>query len=280
MHLKEIIKKLARESSVFRQALNENNVQKIWEEKMNTEMIRQVWTVGLKEKTLLLETSSSGWNQQLVFMKKEIIEKMSQAGISVNAVSWKQVHSRSHDAADENEENEKSTKSIVVRPWKVEAVNSFETRLMHMEYYAKEYAQEWQAQGLMQCTSCGRHFNVRRQTGICILCTQKNNESKENKIKNLLKEVPWIKPSEAMSEMNISEQEFEQVKEKVMAQMRDRFIQGMYEYEKTREAVTKRSVEKLFIDYTLLKTSLTPDLINDKIIEQAVGPKVFKKIVK
>jgi hypothetical protein len=189
--------------------------------------------------------------------------------------------------AEESLESKKSKKQMTVRPWQVqlnpsptEGDKNFETRLMFMEYYAKEYAELWQSQDLLKCTSCGRRFNIRKQTGVCVLCAQKNNETKENKIKNLLKDAPWIKPEEAMAEINISEDEFSRLKEKMMAEIRDRFVQGIYEYEKTRDLVTRRSVEKHFIDYTLLKTSLTPDVINDKIIEQAVGPKFYKKISK
>jgi hypothetical protein len=284
MHLKDIIEELARSSSVFRQALNQNQIQKVWQKVMDPEMAKQVWVAGLQElkghNTLLLETNSAGWGQQLVFMKKEIIEKMSSQGIKINAVSWQQVTGNA-----QAEESEVKKQTITVRPWQVRAdfeqkEKNFETRLMFMEYYANEYAELWQSQGLLKCSSCGRRFNVRKQTGICVLCAQKNNETKENKIKNLLKDAPWIKPEEAMAEINISEDEFSRQKEKMMAEIRDRFVQGIYEYEKTRDLVTRRSVEKHFIDYTLLKTALTPDVINDKIIEQAVGPKIYKKISK
>jgi len=281
MHLKEIIEELARGSSVFRQALNQNQLQKTWQKMMDAEMAKQVWVSGLQDlngqKTLLLETNSAGWSQQLVFMKKEIIEKMTGAGIKINAVSWQQVTTRS-----EPEVQEPSPKTITVRPWQVQLgkEKNFEARLLFMEYYAREYAEIWQSQGLLKCSSCGRRFNIKKQTGVCVLCAQKNNETKENKIKNLLKDAPWIKPEEAMAEINISEDEFSRLKEKMMAEIRDRFVQGIYEYEKTRDLVTRRSIEKHFIDYTLLKTSLTPDVINDKIIEQAVGPKFYKKISK
>jgi len=281
MHLKDIIEELARSSSVFRQALNQNQIQKVWQKAMDSEMAKQVWVAGLQElkgqNTLLLETNSAGWGQQLVFMKKEIIEKMAQAGIKVHAVSWQQVTTR-----PESETQDPLPKTMTVRPWQVQLgkEKNFEARLLFMEYYAKEYAELWQSQGLLKCSSCGRRFNVRKQTGVCVLCAQKNNETKENKIKNLLKDAPWIKPEEAMAEINISEDEFSRHKEKMMAEIRDRFVQGIYEYEKTRDLVTRRSIEKHFIDYTLLKTSLTPDVINDKIIEQAVGPKFYKKISK
>lgn len=284
MHLKEIIEEMARGSSVFRLALNQNKIQKIWQKVMDPEMAKQVWVAGLKEAkgqiTLQLETSSAGWNQQLVFMKKEIIEKMTSAGMKIHAVSWQQVTGSTRET-----EEETKPVTMTVRPWQVKADSgikqkNFETRLMFMEYYSKEYAELWQSQGLLKCSSCGRRFNVRKQTGICVLCAQKNNETKENKIKNLLKDAPWIKPEEAMAEINISEDEFSRLKEKMMAEIRDRYMQGIYEYEKTKDLVTRRSVEKHFIDYTLLKTALTPDVINDKIIEQAVGPKIYKKISK
>jgi hypothetical protein len=282
MHLKEIIEELARSSGIFRQALNQNHLQKMWQEVMDPEIAKQVWVSGLQEvkdqKTLLLETNSAGWGQQLVFMKKEIIEKMNHRGIKINAVSWQQVTAR----PDPETPPVEARQAVTVRPWQVQLGKdkNFETRLMFMEYYAKEYAELWQSQGLLKCSSCGRRFNIKKQTGLCVLCSQKNSDTKENKIKNLLKEVPWIKPDEALSEINVSEEEFQRLKEKMMAEMRDRYMQGIYEYEKTRDLVTRRSAEKLFIDYTLLKTALTPDMINDKIIEQAVGPKIYKKISK
>src|SRR5690606_22112295 len=135
-------------------------------------MTRHVRVSDLKENTLFLETNHTGWNQQMVFMKTEILEKLKSEGIlKINC-------QLSLSGFREDLAEEAPPKPILVRPYHIES----DDPLVAMQFYSAELQRHWEQSGFLKCSRCGRQFNIKRQSDSCVLCDQKLNETKKNKL--------------------------------------------------------------------------------------------------
>jgi len=271
--LREIIGNIANQNKVIEQGWQMARLQKDWAQIIGGELAQQCLPEKIAQKTLWLSTSSPAWGQQLHFYQTQLLEKVNvylkrRVVERIYLVSGERTKDKAEEAAERlplsdveivqkraelGELKDEGLRESLARLW-AKAVRFFKQR----------------PQGLV-CKKCGQAYRGTHPK-LCQTCEEDVRQAKKRKVAGLLSETPWATFSSLKTELkSIGEDSFLEIKDELRRRKHDTVLRGIFNYLDRPEPRNKSRLQQQILEYVELRSGLTPDKINDKIIQETLG---------
>lgn len=269
----QILKRLIKGNGAFYEELKLLKLQEHWPE-IAGPLQQYAEITGYKNNTLYLDAASSSWAQQLVFYKQTIIEKYS-AACSLKITDVRVSSTGKINLVKREEEFESTEEALLNKEDLFEEIQDEKIAGRLKEIFNK--AQKIHKKDRRKhCVVCGLKQEGNRL--ICFKCHDKKLTLSKNIIREYLLEAPWSRYSDINKDLpGISEEEYHAVKEQLIRQRADELTKFRFN-QKNSSTKAKKQFQETALFYTMLRTGLTPDKINDIILKEHMGDKVYNAL--
>jgi hypothetical protein len=277
--IKEIIEKISQKNPIVQRGQFLAKLENKWPDIIGAKLAAQCNPEKIQNNILWLSTASAVWNQQIYFYHRQIIDK-------INKYFQKNIISEIRCLSTKMEKVKKGAarKRISVLPAELKENETFfkeelkedhlRASLTRIFCKAKKLEKNYKYRTQI-CERCGNTYRGTNPKE-CVFCEEKNLQQKQSKIIRILKEAPWADYEGVKQQGDgISERVFYQTKNSFRAKIKEKVYLGIYTAGKNR-AVDKKILKGKIMDYVSLRTGLTPDKINDKIIAEVYGKRKIR----
>jgi len=251
----------------------------IWNTAVTGDLAKNVRISDYKNHILFLETKNSTWAQQLVFVKQMIIDKLAELAPNIKITDIKSragnfnLETQAEIAPQElSEQDKKSMENILTQVEDVEQKEKL-SKILEKEMLYR------QQDNRKSCPICEEKFEG---TGtICLHCQSEHLHTEDVKIQDYLVEAPWSRFQDIKKDYdNVDEIHYHIVKDKLINKTRDKIQSLYYENYETKKANLIQELRKRIFLFVSLKTGLTPDKIQESVIINEIGKKMYGVVFK
>ncbi|MBU0581479.1 MAG: DUF721 domain-containing protein [Candidatus Margulisbacteria bacterium] len=277
MLLKEIVEKISEKNIALKKSQEWARLEKEWGQIVGAELANQCYPEKIKNKILWLSVSSSTWAQQLHFYQNEIKEK-------INTFFYKDIVQDIRCQANKPSMLKKSEilsyqaeapslQDLAQKEAALAEIVKEKELLKRLAFLWSKAKKFFKNNALRQqsCKQCGKTYRG-TNPAICLNCEEKNKQHRRELVAKLLKEVPWATFESLRKELKtIGEPVFFQIKEELRRKKYDTLRQAIFAYLKQNQPQQGEALKRQILEYVALRSGLTPDKINDKIIQEILG---------
>ncbi len=280
--LKDIIKAMARDNPVLSHGLELAALERSWEEIVGKELAQKCWPERLRDQVLWLSTDNPSWTQQLRFYEKDILSKIN--GFfkrqTIYALRYEPTKNKREVLSAPSRAAEISAEELALAAADLGDVlpqGGLRAALARIVSKARQFLKRNSA-GSPVCKICGESYQGTHPK-ICLRCEELIRDKKRGQIERLLREAPWVKYEGAKADLpGISQWLFDDVKDLVRRKQADVLRRETFNYLARPTARSRAELKKLIVQYVAIRSGLTPDRINAKIIEQTIGMRRSKQL--
>ncbi|MFC1516992.1 DUF721 domain-containing protein [Candidatus Margulisiibacteriota bacterium] len=274
--LKQIINNIAEKDFIIKKGKTLAQLDLSWGSIVGEDLAQQVQPEKLYKKTLWISTASPAWAQQLHFYQEQIIEKINEhfsrrlvekircvsGGKRGQVLSEKKATISAPTAAE-----------LVATESDLQAVvgdENIKHRLALAWSKAKQFLKVRQLRK-QTCQECSKEY-VGTNPKLCMKCEEKQRQQKRDEVARLLQEVPWAGFENIKSDLKrVGENTFYEIKSELRKKKHDLLRKEIFSYLEQPAQRKKAALLRLILEYVSLRSGLTPDKINDKIIQEILG---------
>ncbi len=275
--LGDILKRVVKQDYKLTEAIFFNKLKDAWT-KLAGEMANHTTVCDYKNRILWLETTNSAWAQQLVFFRQTIIEKyktlypsieikdirIKSTGVQAGKIVFKQT-----DEGATAEEKLKAEETLADFDGPAEA-REFLGKLLEKSRVIRKYEKR------DSCRICGLKINPGETR--CFKCKHLSVSQMEDKVHRYLQEAPWSRHQDIVKDFpEVGEDAYHVFKEHLIKRLEDKLKNYCYNKERINQKESK-AIKLLSLRLVMLKSGLTPEKINDKIIKEVLGNRSYQAI--
>jgi hypothetical protein len=251
---------LTQNQAIFRTLKDSFALQQYWVREFDAGITTQAQVNRLEQDVLIFDVSSPVWANQLRFYTPTILEKFQK--------HWPEILKLKFQNMPFSQQTQKPTHDMEnVGPVKIE-VNAID--LMERLQLKSQHLRTMRlAAGWKICSVCESVFRS-LQGSACVLCAQKQQMQKNHGLMQQISEAPWASAAEGDVDSQI-------LREKLREQTYDKIKSLFWQYQKEPSVVLKKKMASLMQQHASLKTGLSPDALNDKIISEAIGKTFYQR---
>lgn len=263
--------------------IREKRVLDLWSEINGSEIIKHTEAKYINQGVLFVAVDSPVWAHQLVFMKREFINKIN-SKIGKKTVEDIRFQSGKVFISKPKEKEDIDYKSIELDDLEVQEISDIAncisdselkqkfSNLLEAETKIKKWKEinEW-----TPCPECS--VLIAPNESKCVICElkEKNKKIDINKIEEILTNTPWLNYQEILNIYpNILQEEFERIKNQLIIKMKvklDELIADALKKETNSKEV------KVFVQkYVMLEANVHPKHLNNRLIHKIIGKNYMK----
>lgn len=235
-----------------------------WKEIVGLQLASKTYPYRLIKGKLYLSVSDSQWMQTLIFLKGQIISKISEKlpKLKVNEIIGK--------IGEIPEEAQKLVKESIWPDWKEEKpvqVNGIEDkeladRIARCSQKTSARIKGLNDMGYKLCKIC-RAVPTRSTNGICAMCLFQSREQARLKTSGLLSDMPWLTYEEVVeNDHELTKVEFDDIKSKLLAYSEKLINELGKDLKADFDNETYYQLKEEIMRCVMLKTGCMPDEIN------------------
>jgi hypothetical protein len=260
LSLMELVGELTQSQAVFKTLKDGFALQQFWVREFETGITAQAQVNRLEQGVLIFDVSSPVWANQLRFYTPTILEKFQK--------HWPEILKLKFQNMPFSQQTQKPVNEIEnIGPVRIEVQA---TDLMErLQLKSKRLRMMRLAAGWKICEACDSVFKS-LQGRVCVLCAQKQQMQKNHGLMQQISEAPWARAAEGDVDSQI-------LREKLREQTYDKIKSLFWQYQKEPSSILKKTMASLMQQHASLKTGLSPDALNDKIISEAIGKTFYQR---
>jgi len=263
--------------------IKEKRVLDLWSEINGNEITKHTEAKYINQGILFVAVDSPVWAHQLLFMKKEFINKINS---KIGKIIVKDIRFQSGKVfnAKTKVREEISYKDIELNNLEVQEISDIAncisdnelkqkfSNLLEIERKIKKWKQinEW-----VPCPDCSVLIDPNESK--CVICElrEKNKKIDINKLEEILTNTPWLGYKEILNIYpNILQEEFERIKNQLIVKIKiklDELITDVLKKE-----VNSKEVKVFIQKYVMLEANVHPKHLNNRLIEKIIGENYMK----
>lgn len=263
LSLRDVVGQLTQNNSIFRTLKDQFALQQFWMSQFDSNITGQAQINRVEDGVLIFDVRSPVWTAQLKFYTQTILEKFQK--------HWPEIRNlRFQNMAAANAPTENERTSMVLTPVMIESLP--DDPIERLRIKTKYLLELRLAAGWKVCKQCQAAFN-NSYWSECLLCRHKMTAHKNQGLLQQIVEAPWSRTAEEGSDKTM-------LREKFRDQTNDQIKSLFWQYQKEPSLKLKKQMGSLLQQYASLKTGLSPQELNDKIISEAIGKTFYQRWLK
>lgn len=263
LSLRDVVGQLTQNNSIFRTLKDQFALQQFWISHFDSNITGQAQINRVEHGVLIFDVRSPVWTAQLKFYTQTILDKFQK--------HWPEIRNlRFQNMSVANAPTASESVSAMLTPVVIESLP--DDPIERLRIKTRYLLEQRLAAGWKICGQCQNAFN-NSYWNECLLCRQKNTAHKNKGLMQQIVEAPWSRTAEIDSDQNL-------LREKFRDQTNDQIKSLFWQYQKEPSLKLKKQMASLLQQYASLKTGLSPQELNDKIISEAIGKTFYQRWLK
>lgn len=268
-HLGNIIKELSGKEKGVGGNLQKCAILGSWGEVVGERIAQKSEPISFLAGTLIVNVESPAWANELLFLKKDIIDKIN----------------------FRTQKRSPAVKDIKFKIGTMEKPREFEAQVLlpelpagdlipqdilgRIEKKRRQLATARLAGGWRQCGVCGGIFEGPEE--FCFLCQKARRDDRKKKMLKLIRSTPWEGYARIKQQIpDATRQEYEKIQHEFSSYLKDEMFRMVNEINRKKGGPElKGALRRLAADYTLLKSGKEPLHLKDDLVREIVGDKIF-----
>ncbi|SJZ79607.1 DUF721 domain-containing protein [Selenihalanaerobacter shriftii] len=260
--------------------LKEKSVLNIWPEVIGKELVKYTKASYINKGILFVKVNSSTWAHQLLFLKKDLIEKLNN---KLDEEIVKDIRFKVGSTNTNNKLNSKRKESfdLDVIDLTEKEISKIEDDLknisdpeMKEKFYSlmikdKKLNKLKSKEGWVRCKYCSALHP--EDVNECMICQLKKNKN-FNKLEQMLLEIPWL-DYEEISDIypNLLNSDYKRIKQRLLNKFWDDIKDKLPKAINNDDQKVTQELKVLIQYYVMLNRGVYPNELNRDIIQEVIG---------